>query len=222
LSGSNSTPRFVIVDGKKVRVLTVGPAAINATASPEKKPTVVLFHGNSFSIDDWVRIGTPTFLSENGYETIAIDLPSGKTSQSERIRDSNFPQAIELVNGVLQELQKNSVENRKLVIVGPSMGGRYALSFGLNYPERVMGLVLVAPSLKEIPAESLETLDIPVLLIWGERDRVFPVEEYARNLKNTLPRAKLLIIKGAGHAAYLDKRDEFHDLLVDFIDEISE
>jgi pimeloyl-ACP methyl ester carboxylesterase len=72
-----------------------------------------------------------------------------------------------------------------------------------------------------VKEESLKDLEIPVLLIWGDKDNVFPVEQHGPKLKQILPRSKLLIIKGARHPAYLDRPQEFHELLFDFIEEIS-
>ena len=81
--------------------------------------------------------------------------------------------------------------------------------------------MLVAPSLSGVIEEVLENLDVPALLIWGDKDNVFPVDQYGQKLKQILPRSKLLILKGARHPAYLDRPQEFHDLLFDFIEEIS-
>jgi len=38
-------------------------------------------------------------------------------------------------------------------------------------------------------------------------------------LKEMLPRAKLVVVKQAGHGVYLDKPAEFNKLLLDFISE---
>ena len=61
---------------------------------------------------------------------------------------------------------------------------------------------------------------MPVLLVWGERDTVFPLEEYGKPLKERLPRANLVVVKQAGHGAYLDKPVEFNQLLLDFISRV--
>jgi len=101
------------------------------------------------------------------------------------------------------------------------MGGGFALSYAIAHPDKVAGLVLVGPLLSSIADEDLGNLQTPTLLVWGEKDDLFPVDDYGRELKNKLPRSKLLIIKGASHSAYLDKPDVFNDLLLDFLEEIS-
>jgi len=107
-------------------------------------------------------------------------------------------------------------------IVGPSMGGGFALAYALSRPKRVGALVLVSPSVYRISEQEkseLPDLDIPVLLVWGERDGVFPLAEYGKPLEEKLPRAKLIVVRQAGHGVYLDKPDEFNELLLDFLSE---
>ena len=183
-------------------------------------PLVVLFHGASFSLDDWVRIGTVDMLCDNGYSSIAIDLPRGKNSKSDKISMPNISDYIPIIEEALRSLGLNNAGS-KMVLIGPSMGGAFALSFALERKDSVQGLVLISPSTSGINEEDLESIDIPTMLIWGERDNVFPVETHAKELKDRLSKSKLLIIKGAGHAAYLDKPAEFHELLLDFLEEIS-
>ena len=207
--------RFVTVDGARMRVRT----------SPDlgkefSKPIVLLFHGYSFSLDVWESIGTFDALSRHGIPYIAIDLPKGKATKSEKIEKKELADYVPLLTDLIRELGVN-LDKSKFVIIGPSMGGAFALAFALKNTAKVLGLVLIAPSLSGVNEESLKNLEIPVLLVWGDRDNVFPVEQYGRELKQALPQSKLLIIKGARHPAYLDRPQEFHELLFDFIEEIS-
>src|SRR5271165_6452010 len=190
--------RFVTVDGKRVRVRTSPDLGGSKT-----KPIVVLFHGFSFSLDVWETTGTLEALTKNGFSYIAVDLPKGKATKSQKFEKKSLSEYVPFLNNVFRELGVN--ESSKLMIIGPSMGGGFALTFAQDNPERVLGLVLVAPSLSGINEESLEDLNIPVLLIWGEKDIVFPVDQYARQLKQVLRQSKLIIIKGARHPAYLDR-----------------
>jgi len=55
----------------------------------------------------------------------------------------------------------------------------------------------------------------PALLVWGGRDRVVPLEcgeAYAR----ALPRARLAVVEGAGHAIDLERPDELSRLVASF------
>jgi pimeloyl-ACP methyl ester carboxylesterase len=55
--------------------------------------------------------------------------------------------------------------------------------------------------------EDLHELRLPVLLVWGEKDRLFPLAQ-ARRLLRTLPNATLEIIPRAGHSPQEERPDE--------------
>ena len=190
----------------------------------KKRRTVVLFHGNAFSLDSWKKTKTLEKLSSRGYRVFAVDLPAGKGSMSDKLSPkvlkNNPDRIIAVFDGLFDALD---VGDSPFAIVGPSMGGGFALAYALSRPIRVGALVLVSPSVYRISEEEkskLTGLDIPVLLVWGEWDRVFPLDEYGKPLKETLPCAKLVVLKQAGHGAYLDKPDEFNELLLDFLSEV--
>lgn len=185
-----------------------------------KRGTVILFHGNAFSLDSWKKTKTLQDLSSKGYRVFAIDLPAGKGSMSDKLSPKVLKNDPNRMLNVLDKLFIALDVGAPFVIVGPSMGGGFALAYAISRPKNVSALVLVSPSVYRIGEEEkskLSSLDLPILLIWGERDRVFPLEEYGRPLKEKLPNAKLLVVKGAGHGAYLDKPNEFNKLLLDFI-----
>jgi pimeloyl-ACP methyl ester carboxylesterase len=190
----------------------------------KKRRTVVLFHGNAFSLDSWKKTKTLEVLSSKGYRVFAIDLPAGKGSTSDKLSPQVLKNNPDRIMTVFDEVfDALDVGDPPFTIVGPSMGGGFALAYALSRPKRVGALVLVSPSVYRITEQQkrkLSDLDIPVLLVWGERDRVFPLDEYGKPLKETLPRAKLLVLKQAGHGAYLDKPDEFNELLLDFLSEV--
>jgi pimeloyl-ACP methyl ester carboxylesterase len=190
----------------------------------KKRKTVVLFHGNAFSLDSWKKTKTLEELSSKGYRVFAIDLPAGKGSMSDKLSPKILKNNPDRIMALFDELfDALDVGDSPFAIVGPSMGGGFALGYALSRPKRVGALVLVSPSLYRIAEQEkgkLSDLDIPVLLVWGERDRVFPLDEYGKSLKETLPRAKLLVLKQAGHGAYLDKPEEFNELLLDFLSEV--
>lgn len=190
----------------------------------KERSTVVLFHGNAFSLDSWKRTRTLEVLSSKGYRVFAIDLPAGKGSMSDKLSPKVLKDNPDRIIGVIDEIfDALGVGSSPFAIVGPSMGGGFALAYALSRPERVGALVLISPSVYRIPDEEkrkLSGLEMPVLLVWGERDRVFPFDEYGKPLKETLPHAKLAIVKQAGHGVYLDKPDEFNKLLLDFISEV--
>jgi len=190
----------------------------------KKRRTIVLFHGNALSLDSWKKTKTLDKLSSRGYRVFAIDLPAGKGSMSDKLGPKVLKSDPDRILTVLDKLfELLDVGDSPFAIVGPSMGGGFALAYALSRPKRVGALVLVSPSIYRIAEQErrkLSNLDIPVLLVWGQWDRVFPLEEYGEPLKETLPHAKLVIVKQAGHGAYLDKPEEFNVLLLDFLSEV--
>lgn len=61
-------------------------------------------------------------------------------------------------------------------------------------------------------------IEIPVLILWGEEDEIFLVED-AYQLQKQLD-AKLKVIPGAGHSLPVEEPDEFNKALQDFISKI--
>jgi len=190
----------------------------------KERKTVVLFHGNALSLDSWKKTKTLEKLSLKGYRVFAIDLPAGKGSMSDKLGPKVLKNDPDRIITVLDNLfDALDVGDSPFAIIGPSMGGGFALAYALSRPKRVSALVLISPSIYRVAEQAkgkLSNLDIPVLLIWGDRDNVFPLNEYGKPLQEKLPCARLLVVKNAGHGVYLDKPDEFNELLLDFLSEV--
>jgi pimeloyl-ACP methyl ester carboxylesterase len=61
----------------------------------------------------------------------------------------------------------------------------------------------------------LHRIDVPVQIIWGEHDRILPVQ-YVDTYRKLFPKAEVAIVKGAGHLPHAEKPDEFCDLVTRF------
>jgi pimeloyl-ACP methyl ester carboxylesterase len=62
----------------------------------------------------------------------------------------------------------------------------------------------------------LPTIDVPTLLLWGEHDVRSPLS-VARAFESAIPRARLRIIRGAGHAAHLEQPAAFTAAVRDWL-----
>jgi pimeloyl-ACP methyl ester carboxylesterase len=62
----------------------------------------------------------------------------------------------------------------------------------------------------------LKSLTMPVLVIWGSRDRVVPLEHGAL-LVRAIPNARLAVVRGAGHMPYYQKPHEFNRIVLSFL-----
>jgi pimeloyl-ACP methyl ester carboxylesterase len=209
------------IDGLSIRYWTnVG----GLVGNDKKRLAVVLFHGNSLSLDSWKKTKTLETLSSKGYRVFAIDLPAGKGSMSDKLSPKVLKNNPDRIMKVFDQLfAALDVGDSQFAIVGPSMGGGFALAYALSRPKRVGALILISPSIYRIPEQvkgKLSGLDVPVLLVWGDRDSVFPLDEYGKPLNEMLPHSRLVIVKQAGHGVYLDKPEEFNELLLGFLSEV--
>lgn len=65
-------------------------------------------------------------------------------------------------------------------------------------------------------AGRLRRTGIPLLLIWGARDPLFPLE-HARRTHAAVPGSGLAVIEGAGHTPQAERPDEFNRALLAFL-----
>ena len=59
-------------------------------------------------------------------------------------------------------------------------------------------------------------LDLPVLLLWGDRDSAV-LPQSAQRLRSLIPQAELRILPGVGHLPHEEAPDEFHRVVLDFL-----
>ncbi|MGE0233109.1 MAG: alpha/beta fold hydrolase [Flavobacteriaceae bacterium] len=122
--------RFLDVEGVRVHLLEAG--------APDAPP-VVLLHGASGNALDQMR-GLGEVLSRS-YRVIAFDRPGLGYSARPPSAELSTPAAQARL--CVAALTRMGVE--KAVVVGHSWGGAMALALALDYPDRVGGLVLLAP-----------------------------------------------------------------------------
>jgi pimeloyl-ACP methyl ester carboxylesterase len=56
----------------------------------------------------------------------------------------------------------------------------------------------------------LPRIDVPTLLLWGERDARSPLG-VARQFQDAIPHAELVVIPGVGHMSNLEAPERFND-----------
>ncbi len=172
--------------------------------------TVLLLHGASFMAETWRQIGTLDILTKEGYHAVAVDLP-GFGDSGGSLESMDAKQRKQWVSELLTVLQ---IEQP--VVVAPSMSGRIALPWLIADSEAASGLVAVAPVTIPEHAKNLKKIRVPVLAIWGERDALVP-EEHADQLVEAVADGEKVIIRGAGHAAYMNDPGAFHFELLTFL-----
>jgi pimeloyl-ACP methyl ester carboxylesterase len=71
-------------------------------------------------------------------------------------------------------------------------------------------------AVSKISEDLLKQIEIETLIVWGDDDKLFPVE-YAEAAAKIIPNAKLHVIKDAGHLPLMDQSAIFNKILEDFL-----
>jgi abhydrolase domain-containing protein 14 len=187
--------------GGRLHLITADPRA-----GQEVLRDVLLLHGRAFRAQTWLELETLAALARHGHRAVALDLPGFGASEPVE-HDPDL---------LLAELVP-SLELRRPVVVAPSMSGRYAFPLVVGHPELVGGFVPVAPVGAAEHGPRLVSSAVPTLVVWGERDELFPVDGAAA-LARQIPGARTLILPGARHPCYLDRPAAFHEGLLGFIE----
>jgi pimeloyl-ACP methyl ester carboxylesterase len=69
---------------------------------------------------------------------------------------------------------------------------------------------------REVLVDRLSLLEVPTLVVWGERDRVFP-ESQAREAVGRLREGSLAVIPNCGHMPHVECPDRFLAALDGFL-----
>jgi len=186
----------VELEGHPIRGLLAGPRG--------GRP-VLLLHGAKFDSSTWKKLGTLERLAGAGYRAVALDIPGFGRSPGWAFDPDAF------LTNLLPVL-----DLQRPVVVAPSMSGRVAFPLILQHPEQVAGFVGVAPAGTPRYAPLLASSAVPALVVWGERDGVFPVAQAAK-LAAGFDDATVVILPGARHPAYLDQSERFHQALLKFL-----
>jgi abhydrolase domain-containing protein 14 len=189
--------KFVTIQTARIHYLEAG--------LPDS-PGVLFLHGASFSAQTWQELDTLTFLAQQSYRAVAVDLPGFGQSEQLSAQPEDFLIAL-----------MGQLDLIRPILVSPSMSGRYSLPLVAHHPERLAGFVPVAPV--GIPSfeGQLKGNPLPTLAIWGSNDQIVPVEQ-ADRLCRLMPKAQKVILAEAGHACYMRATVEFHQHLLQFVD----
>lgn len=189
------TSQRVPVDGCAVNTLQGGDHA---------KPTMLFLHGKAFQAETWLELGTLQAAIDAGFSVLAIDLPGfGKTADAEIT-------PAEIINRVMA-----ATDQKEVILIGPSMGGKIALEFSLENPNKVMALVLIGAVGVQENKDQLHELPESTLIIWGENDQISDPAN-GTLLNESVRDSKLIIFKGAKHPCYLEQPELWHETLLKF------
>jgi carboxymethylenebutenolidase len=168
-------------------------------------PALIVIH-EWWGLNDWVK-EQASKLSDQGYETLAIDLYRGKVATTP-------DQAHEIMRGVPEDRAKRdlhaafeylsslpNVKKDRIGSIGWCMGGGYSLDVALQEPA-LAATVINYGHLATDP-ESLKKIDAPILGLFGGQDRGIPpddVHKFEASMKQLGKRIDVKIYDDAGHA----------------------
>jgi pimeloyl-ACP methyl ester carboxylesterase len=131
--------RFVEVEGGRLHVLELGPPGEGADFAAGPLWPVVLVHGASGNLGD-LRLALGDRLARTR-RVVLVDRPGhGWSDRPGGPQDASPARQAELIAQALERIGLD-----RFVLLGHSLGGAVATAFALSYPERVAGLVLLAP-----------------------------------------------------------------------------
>lgn len=96
------------------------------SAGDPRRSQVLFLHGARFSAETWRELGTLELLARQGYHALALDLPGYGNSEESTIPPDDF------LASLLPLLS-----DRPMVLVSPSMSGRFSLPLVIERPSYV-------------------------------------------------------------------------------------
>lgn len=190
----------IVVDGHAINVLQAG----DDSALP-----ILFLHGKAFQAETWQELGTLEAVADAGLFAIALDLPGfGRSPEAPLSPDK-------VITAVMRQ-----TNIAKAIIVGPSMGGKIALEYTLEHPERIAGLTLIGSVGIDENRNRLAELPSSTLILWGENDQISDPAN-AVLLHKSIPGSRLVVFSGAKHPCYLEQPKLWHESLLTFAKKIT-
>ena len=131
--------RFVEVDGGRLHALELGQGGRGGGGIPDSHWPIVLVHGASGNLGD-LRLSLGERLAKTR-RVILVDRPGhGWSDRPGGALDASPARQAALI---AEALERVGVD--RFVLLGHSLGGAVATAFALAFPDRLAGLVLLAP-----------------------------------------------------------------------------
>jgi abhydrolase domain-containing protein 14 len=172
---------------------------------------VLLLHGASFSADTWRETGTLAALRVSGRDACALDYT---TSSPLSLRTALLPAVLDALGW------------ERAVVVAPSAAGRIIFPFlanaGRAEADRLAGVVSIAAVSFAHHAAGIRVnaaaRAVPALIVWGEKDH--PEQEVVGQQMEAFTRSEQFVMRGAGHACYVDAPAVFHVRLLSWLESL--
>ncbi len=179
-------------------------------------PLVLFFHGNAGNLTD--NLEYLNLLHGRGYPIFIFDYRGYGKSKGEPLRENDLYQD---ARGAVSYLEGQGWRHERMIFFGQSLGSAVALQMALETPPAGLIIESSFTSMKEIvkyvsplayymvgwwgidlPFDNFAKIgrvEVPLLLIHGDKDTVVPVEMTRRLFARACAPKMLHIISGGGH-----------------------
>ena len=206
-----TTPPVADVTGETVSYGTVGGVPVEGYLVRPKQargrlPGLIVIH-EWWGLNDNVRAEAARLAAE-GYVVLAVDLYGGKLateppaamklSQELTANPGPAEENLRAAYKYLDEVEKVP----RIGTIGWCLGGRWSLRAAVILPDQIDATVIYYGTVKATDPE-LAKLRMPILGLFGSKDRVVPVATvvaFEANLKRLGKNAEIHIYEGAEHA----------------------
>ncbi|WP_345274419.1 dienelactone hydrolase family protein [Flaviramulus aquimarinus] len=170
-----------------------------SASETNKRPLIICLHGGTSIIDPDIHKNTAC-LEEPGLASIDAIL---LCPNSEGFSWGGLPEQEKILT--LTDLVKTNlpVDENKVAIMGYSDGGNGAWFYAERYPNRFSAAIPMSSSYNTLNPELINVkIDIPLYVIHGEKDELFPLETMITvvdNYKNIGTDVELYVADDLGH-----------------------
>ncbi len=192
---------YATVDGNAVAGYLARPRDSEGAA-----PGIIVIH-EWWGLNDNIRTMAEKLAGE-GYTALAVDLYGGQVAEDSDEAQQLMQSAMQNVEAAHQNLRQaytyleESHQTPRIGTIGWWFGGGWSLNTALLFPNQVDATVIYYGRLVT-DTEKLETLQMPILGIFGAEDSGIPldmVKEFEQALDSLRKDAAIHIYEGAEHA----------------------
>ena len=194
---------YVTIDGQAINGYYAYPQDVT-----EPLPGILAIHewwGLNENIEGMARR-----LAGEGYQVLAVDLYDGQVAETPQQAKQLVQQVANNPFGAEANITKAYnylVEEKqapKIASIGWCFGGSWSLETALLFPQELDAAVIYyGGQIGEATAEELDTLEMPILGIFGAEDSSIPidtVEKFESMLQQREAETQIIVYDDAGHA----------------------
>ena len=137
-----------------------------------------------------------------GYNTRGWYGSRGWTMRRSSPKDLGELSEKDVMNVLAITRRELNIDNRRIYLMGHSMGGGGTWHLGIKYPSLWAGLAPIAPAIYRSPDALARIKAMPVILVQGDADRLVPVamaRRWAAKMKQLKMDYSYIEVAGGGH-----------------------